>query len=99
VFQNGKEVAVKKLRYVKPYPDYKEFKTDFDNLMKVKHNNIVQVLGYCFETDEIRMEYEGKMICAEETETTLLVEYLHNGSLGKHLFGMVLLHFRYVLKE
>lgn len=88
--KNGDDVAVKILRDGNNDLDYRQFRNEFYNLMKVKHNNIVQVLGYCYEIEQIRTEYGGKIVFAEKTHRALCFEYLHNGSLQNHLHGMLL---------
>ncbi|OEL20857.1 putative disease resistance protein RGA4 [Dichanthelium oligosanthes] len=85
VTKNGEDVAVKKLRDVNPDHDDKQFQNEFYNLMKLKHNNIVQILGYCYETEQIQIEHNGRIVLAEKTYRALCFEYLHNGSLQKHL--------------
>ncbi|CAO2148610.1 unnamed protein product [Urochloa humidicola] len=85
VTKNGEEVAVKKLRDVNPDLDDKQFQNEFYNLMKLKHNNIVQILGYCYETEQIPVEHNGRILLAEKTYRVLCFEYLHNGSLQKHI--------------
>ncbi|RCV20174.1 hypothetical protein SETIT_4G035100v2 [Setaria italica] len=83
--KNGEEVAVKKLRDVNPDLDDKQFQNEFYNLMKLKHNNIVQILGYCYEIEQISIEHNGRIVLAEKTYRALCFEYLHNGSLQKHI--------------
>ncbi|CAL5089781.1 unnamed protein product [Urochloa decumbens] len=81
----GEDVAVKILRDGIHDLDYRQFQNEFYNLMKVKHNNIVQVLGYCYEIEPIHTEYHGRIVFAEKIHKALCFEYLHNGNLGNHL--------------
>ncbi|AQK49098.1 OSJNBa0016N04.16-like protein [Zea mays] len=53
--------------------------------MNIRHHNIVLFVGYCAETQEVVVRQEGKHIFAEKRERLLCFEYLHNGSLHKHL--------------
>ncbi|XP_039822663.1 cysteine-rich receptor-like protein kinase 11 [Panicum virgatum] len=86
VTENGDAVAVKKLRLRDGKLGYKQLQNEFYNLKKLKHENIVQILGYCYETKEITLIMpDGSKISADERYTTLCFEYLHNGSLQKHL--------------
>jgi serine/threonine protein kinase len=100
VTKNGEDVAVKKLKPCDVMLDYKQFRNEFYNLRKLKHENIVQILGYCYETKEQSFIMpDGSKISADERYTALCFEYLHNGSLQKHLSGTLLLHFQYVLEK
>ncbi|KAF8667226.1 hypothetical protein HU200_052888 [Digitaria exilis] len=81
----GEDVAVKILQDGIHNLDYRQFQNEFYNLAKVKHNNIVQVLGYCYEIEPIRIEYNGRIVFAEKIHKALCFEYLHNGCLGNHL--------------
>jgi hypothetical protein len=100
VTENGDAVAVKKLRLRDGKLGYKQLQNEFYNLKKLKHENIVQILGYCYETKEITLIMpDGSKISADERYTTLCFEYLHNGSLQKHLSGTLLLHFQYVFEK
>lgn len=47
VTKNGENVAVKMLHDVNTYHDDKQFQNEFFNLCLLKHQNIVQILGYC----------------------------------------------------
>ncbi|CAL5032475.1 unnamed protein product [Urochloa decumbens] len=85
VTKSGEDVAVKILRDGIRDLDYRQFQNEFYNLMKVKHNNIVQVHGYCYEIEPILTEYCGRIVFAEKIHKALCFEYLHNGSLGNHL--------------
>ncbi|XP_066353688.1 uncharacterized protein [Miscanthus floridulus] len=83
---NGEEIAVKMLHLKQEWDDLKQFKNEFENLRKLKHQNIVRLLGYCYE---IKHEYielaDGKTVFAQRIYRALCFEYLHNGSLEKHL--------------
>ena len=80
--------------------ELKQFQNEFYNLKKLKHQNIVQILGYCHETEkELFILPDGSKEFVDELHIALCFEYLHKGSLEKHLSGKMQLHFWYVLKE
>ena len=83
--ENGEEIAVKMLRRDYSGFDDKQFQKEFYNLKMLQHQNIVRFVGYCYETQHIPFDYNGKHIFADKTFGALCFEYLHNGSLGKHL--------------
>ncbi|WVZ79580.1 hypothetical protein U9M48_027145 [Paspalum notatum var. saurae] len=84
--KNGEDVAVKKLRdNVNDLDHNKQFQNEFDNLTKLKHQNIVQLFGYCYQIEQKSIQYNGRKVLVEETHRALCLEYLHKGSLQKHL--------------
>ncbi|CAL5067362.1 unnamed protein product [Urochloa decumbens] len=86
VTKTGLDVAVKIPRdRIDLDLDFKQFENEFDNLVKVKHVNIVQFLGYCYEIKQTPIECGGQIVFAEKTCRALCFEYLHNGSLRNHL--------------
>ncbi|CAO2146578.1 unnamed protein product, partial [Urochloa humidicola] len=85
--KNGEVVAVKKLRDGVINLDHKQFENEFNNLTKLDHQNIVRLFGYCYEIEQIPMEYNGRTILIEKTYRALCLEYLHKGSLQKYLSG------------
>jgi len=95
VTKNGEDVAVKMLKENLQLDD-QQFANEFRNLKMLKHQNIVQILGYCYETKKTPTKYNGKTVLAEKTYRALCFEYLHNGSLEKHLCGMVMLILLYL---
>ena len=84
--ENGSEIAVKVLHNISG-PDDKEFHREFDNLRGLKHPNIVELLGFCNESEEELVVFEGKQVAAERLHMALCFEYVHNGSLQKRISG------------
>nr|XP_051177033.1 pollen receptor-like kinase 1 [Lolium perenne] len=81
---DGKMIAVKKL-VQSISGSQKPFENEINLLMKLKHPNIVQLVSYCYETQHLHNNYEGKLIFAENTQCLLCLEYLPNGSLEKYI--------------
>ena len=90
VLHTGENIAVKMLHENRFNFDAVEFKKEFNNLMRVEHENIVRLVGYCYETRYEHFEMEGKHIFGERTKTALCFEYFGCGDLEKHLSGMKL---------
>ncbi|XP_078149631.1 cysteine-rich receptor-like protein kinase 10 isoform X2 [Carex rostrata] len=67
---DGQEIAVKRLS-TGSTQGATEFRTEVELLVRLRHNNLVQLLGCCISKDE-------RILC---------YEYQHNGSLDKILFG------------
>jgi serine/threonine protein kinase len=84
--QNGL-VAVKKLSTWNDFSD-KLFLDEFTSLKRVKHKNIVRLLGYCAYTLGEVMEVKGEnMIVDEAHKKFLCFEYVPNGNLHYYLKG------------
>ncbi|KAM0889953.1 hypothetical protein ACQ4PT_027356 [Festuca glaucescens] len=82
--QNGETVAIKK--FLQPMPNFlKQFKNEVDLLVRLKHPNIVRLIGYCYETQNVHTNYNGKFISAELTQSLLCLEYAPKGSLDKYI--------------
>lgn len=76
-----------------PDTESKQFQNEFDNLMKLEHTNIVRLMGYCYEIKHVAIPYNKKLVLAEKATRALILEYLQNGSLERHLSAsMVFLH-------
>lgn len=84
VHQDGRKIAVKML-YDMPGLDDKVFQNEFKNLTRLRHQNIVRLVGYCHNIQEVQVKYEGKLVLAEKTHRSLCLEYVSNGSLDKYL--------------
>ncbi|CAO2206029.1 unnamed protein product [Urochloa humidicola] len=82
--ENGDEIAVKVLRDNVVLDD-NLFQNEFGNLTKLKHDNIVQLVGFCYESKGDIITHEGKKVVAERQHRALCFEYMHNGSLRKHI--------------
>uniref|UniRef100_A0ACD5TY81 Uncharacterized protein n=1 Tax=Avena sativa TaxID=4498 RepID=A0ACD5TY81_AVESA len=90
VHEYGKKIAVKMLHDDMPtHADgcHEQFQTEFSNLKRLRHQNIVQLLGYYYETKHKHMEYDGRQIFSEKTHRALYSEYMHNGDLDKYLLS------------
>ncbi|XBI86309.1 hypothetical protein VPH35_094291 [Triticum aestivum] len=83
VLENGEEIALKKLNQIGL--DDKEFTNEFNNIIRVHHQNIVQFVGYCYHEERRCTEYNGQYVFALEAEGILCFEYLHGGDLERHL--------------
>lgn len=79
---------MKKLHDIASLDDVK-FMNEFINLMSVQHQNIVQLVGYCYETRRKLVLHNDKFVLAHVEERALCFEYLERGSLDKYLSGMI----------
>jgi len=83
VLEDGTVVAVKKLS------SHQTFGPNFDeciNHMNVRHPNIIQLIGYCFEVDKVCYEYSnGKRVLADMEKRALCLEYIQGGSLDRYI--------------
>lgn len=83
---DGRVIAVKKLQENAPMPADKQFNKEVQNVMSLKHENIVEVLGFCSETQKKLVQFDKRYIQADITESLICYEYLPNGSLQENLF-------------
>jgi len=81
--KDGQEIAVKLLKSMDL--DGNEFARELNNLTKLKHPNIVRLVGFCDEEEKVVTDYNGKNIIATKMHRALCLECLNNGSLQKHL--------------
>ncbi|KAF7012143.1 hypothetical protein CFC21_026365 [Triticum aestivum] len=81
---NGENIAVKML-YDMPGLDDEQFQNEFKNLTRLRHQNIVRLVGYCHDIQEVQVQHEGKLVLAEKTHRALCLEYMSNGSLEKYI--------------
>ena len=86
---NRREVAVKLLHVDTLLGlDDQRYINEVGNLLKVKHPNIIQLLGYCYEIQNELIEHNGANQFSQHIYRVLCFEYLQGGSLDKHLCGM-----------
>ncbi|XP_062182021.1 protein PSK SIMULATOR 1-like [Phragmites australis] len=83
VLRNGKTIAVKKLSEI--HLDDAQFQREVTYLIGLKHQNIVQLVGYCAESRWEATPVNGNYVMAEIRKRLLCFEYLNNKSLDKHL--------------
>ncbi|KAF6998436.1 hypothetical protein CFC21_014558 [Triticum aestivum] len=84
VLQNGEMVAVKKPLQAMQATQ-KQFENEVNLLMKLKHPNIVRLVGYCYDTQHLRIPHEGKFVFTWNTESLLCLEYVPNGTLENYI--------------
>ena len=86
---NGKMVAVKKL-VQSMTSSQEQFENEVNLLMRLKHPNIVRLVGYCYETQCQHLDFHGRTVFGGTTYRVLCFEYMRMGSLQRHLSGMML---------
>jgi serine/threonine protein kinase len=96
VLPSGETIAVKKLNSTIPGVKDKHFENEAHHLMRLKHPNVVLLVGWCSETENIYVKYNGKYICAEKSERLLCLEYMPKGSLRGYLSGITI-QYGYIL--
>ncbi|XP_047091678.1 cysteine-rich receptor-like protein kinase 36 [Lolium rigidum] len=79
-------IAVKKLAENAPLARDKAFTNEVQNMMALRNENIVKLLGYCHEGQKKVVQNNGRYIVADVFESLLCYEYLPVGSLQKNLF-------------
>lgn len=85
---------MKKLHDIESLDDEK-FMNEFVNLMSAQHKNIVQLVGYCYDTRRKVVLHNGKYVVVHVEERALCFEYLQRGSLDKYLSGMIVFGWTY----
>ncbi|XP_044329402.1 putative receptor-like protein kinase At4g00960 [Triticum aestivum] len=85
VLPNGEMIAVKRIASSLIPGLQKQFEREVYHLMVLKHPNIVRCVGYCYETHNACLEYNGKYVFAETAKRLLCLEYMPKGSLNKYL--------------
>lgn len=86
VFEDGKVIAVRKLRALGVLEENEMH--DIVNHVKVHHQNIVQLVGYCWEKEETIVPCNERYIYASNIHTAMCFEYLPNGSLDQYISGI-----------
>uniref|UniRef100_A0A8R7K2R0 Protein kinase domain-containing protein n=1 Tax=Triticum urartu TaxID=4572 RepID=A0A8R7K2R0_TRIUA len=86
ILEDGEIIAVKKLAENAPLGRDKAFNNEVQNIMALKNENIVPLVGYCHEGQRKVVLNNGRYIVADVYEGLLCYEYLPEGSLNKNLF-------------
>lgn len=86
MLEDGEEVAVKMVRFMGNIND-QHFENEFDILKRLKHRNIVRLVGFCDEAEDVLVKYQGQIVVCQRIHRALCLEYMPNGSLGKLLSG------------
>jgi len=81
---NGDEIAVKKLHHLAGLDD-KAFDSEFRNLSKVHHQNIIRLIGYCYESKHQYVKHKGELVFVKAMERVLCFEFMQGGSLDHHI--------------
>ncbi|XBI87642.1 hypothetical protein VPH35_025696 [Triticum aestivum] len=84
LLENGEIIAVKKLLHTLPDSET-QFENEVNLLMKLDHQNIVRLLGYCYETRRVHTPHEGDFVFVWNTESLLCLECLPKGSLNSYI--------------
>jgi serine/threonine protein kinase len=90
VLQNGETIAVKKFNSSIPGAEDRQFDNEANHLMRLKHPNVVLLIGWCSEAENIYVEYNGKYVFAEKSERLLCLEYMPKGNLRGYLSGITI---------
>ncbi|KAG2547033.1 hypothetical protein PVAP13_9KG529060 [Panicum virgatum] len=56
--------------------DEEKFKKEMHCLMNLRHKNVVRFLGYCDETQQKSVEYDGKPVIADQRNRLLCFEFV-----------------------
>ncbi|KAF8689677.1 hypothetical protein HU200_041708 [Digitaria exilis] len=88
VLDEGGTIAVKRLTENAPVPPGVTFRTEVTNIMALKHENIVELVSYCHESQKKVVQHNGRYVIVDVIESCLCYKYVPNGSLDKHIYGM-----------
>ncbi|KAG2633801.1 hypothetical protein PVAP13_2NG294900 [Panicum virgatum] len=83
VHKDGEKIAVKML-YDMPGLEEDQFQNELSNLVRLQHQNIVQVVSYCYEIQKKLVKYNGKYVLADKIYRLLCFEYMQNGNLDEY---------------
>jgi len=85
--EDGRVIAVKKLQENAPIPASKTFNKEVSSVMVMKHENIVEIIGFCSETHKKLVQFDKRYIQADITESFICYEYFPK-TLHDYLFGI-----------
>ena len=73
VLPDGGVLAVKRLAENAPVAPGTTFDNEVANLMALKHDNIVQLVGFCHEPQKNVIPRDGRYVIVEMTESCLCI--------------------------
>ncbi|XBI03100.1 hypothetical protein VPH35_131558 [Triticum aestivum] len=79
-------IVVKKLVENSMVPRDEAFSNEVQNMMALRHENIVKLVGFCHEGQKEVVQKDGKYFVANIFQYLRCYEYLPMGSLGNNLF-------------
>ncbi|CAL4984992.1 unnamed protein product [Urochloa decumbens] len=79
-------ISVKRLAENSSVSAGKTFETEVTNLMALKHENVVELVSFCHESQKKVVQHNGRYVIVDVIESCLCYKYLPNGSLDKHLY-------------
>lgn len=84
--KDGEEIAVKVLQERTGGNHDSEFNKEFYSLLELRHQNIILLVGYCYETEKRINNFTKKF--DEITRAALCFEYAPNGNLRNYISGI-----------
>jgi len=84
VHKDGQVIALKKFRSVQGIDD-KAFQVEMASLVRFRHPNILQIVGYCNEIEFHPVTHKGQLVFSEERHKVMCFEYLRSGSLEQYI--------------
>jgi serine/threonine protein kinase len=64
-----------------------KFQDELKIMTKLRHQNIVRLVGYCHHTQQVPIMHEGKLVVANKISMALCLEHMPNGSLHELISG------------
>ena len=90
VLRSEKTIAVKNIFDKHLLDNHNRFENEIICLAEVRHQNIVQLVGYCVQTrSEVMKLPSGEHVMVEIRACLLCFEFHCKGSLDKHVSGML----------
>jgi len=86
---------VKVLRYFSAF-DPEHFQAEVETVARFRHENIIQLAGYCYETEQTILPHKGRFVIADSIHSAICFEYLQNGSIERHILGTAMHHATYI---
>jgi hypothetical protein len=90
ILRSGKVIAVKKIFDAHLLDNNNKFENEITCLMGVRHQNVIQLVGYCVQTrSEVMKKPSGEHVMVQIPACLLCFEFHCKGSLDKYVSGML----------